>query len=316
MVEVAVLGSGAMGSLYGGTLAASGCGVVFIDVWKDHVDAINQRGLVIEEPGGAKTVRGARAVSKASDAGTADLVIVFVKATATEEAMREALPLVGEKTSVLTLQNGLGNVEKLCKVVPASRVIAGTTGHGATLLGPGKIRHAGVGDTVIGELDGSRSPRVEVVATLLKKAGMTVKISENVLGLIWTKLIVNVGINALTAVTGLKNGRLTDFPEMEVLMKAAIDEACTVAKAKGVALEIAEPFEHTRNVAKKTGANRSSMLQDILAKRQTEIAVINGAIVEEGKKLGISTPINALLTSLVLVRQQTYEEAYEGKANA
>jgi len=248
---------------------------------------------------------------RASDAGVADLIIVFVKATATEDAMRGALLLVEEKTTVLTLQNGLGNVEKLCGVVPASRVIAGTTGHGATLLGPGKVRHAGVGDTIIGELDGSRSNRIEVIVALLEKAGMAAKISTNVLGLIWTKLIVNVGINALTAVTGLKNGRLADFPETEALMKGAIEEAYSVAKRKGIALEIDEPFEHTRDIAKKTAANRSSMLQDILAKRPTEIAVINGAVVEEGKKLGIPTPVNSMLTSLILVRQQTYEEAFQ-----
>ena len=310
-MKVVVLGSGAMGSLYGGTLAEAGCEVVFVDVWKDHVEAINERGLTIEKPEGEKTIRGMRAVLKASDAGNADLVIVFVKATATEEAMRGALSLVGERTTVLTLQNGLGNVEKLCCFVQSSNVIAGTTGHGAMLLGPGKIRHAGVGDTVIGELDGSRSERIEAIAALLEQAGMASKISTNVLGLIWTKLIVNVGINALTAVTGLKNGRLVDFLETETLMKAAIEEACSVAERKGIILEVDEPFEYTRNVAKKTAENRSSMLQDILAKRPTEITVINGAIVDEGKRLGIPTPVNSLLTDMVLVRQQTYEEAFQ-----
>ena len=310
-MKVAVLGSGAMGSLYGGALAEIGCEVVLIDVWKDHVDAINKLGLTIKEPDGEKTIRGARAVLTASDAGVADLVIVFVKATATEEAMRGALSLIGEKTTVLTLQNGMGNVEKLCNVVPALQVIAGTTGHGATLLGPGKILHAGVGNTVIGELDGSCTERIEVISSFLEKAGMSAKISVNVLGLIWTKLIVNVGINALTAVTGLKNGRLNDFSEAEALMKGAIEEAFTVAKCKGITLETDEPFEYTRNIAKKTAGNRSSMLQDILAKRPTEIAAINGAVVAEGKKLGIPTPVNSLLTSLVLIRQQTYEEAFQ-----
>ncbi|GHS98523.1 2-dehydropantoate 2-reductase [Synergistales bacterium] len=308
-MKVAVLGSGAMGSLYGGTLAKSGCEVVLVDVWKDHVDTINRSGLTIEEAlGGVQTISNIKAVLKASDVGVADLVIVFVKATATEQAMRDALALVGENTTVLTLQNGLGNAEKLCGVVSASHVVAGTTGHGATLLGPGKIRHAGAGDTVIGELDGKQSKRVDDLVALFEKAGMTSKFSTNVVGLIWTKLIVNVGINALTAITGLKNGRLVDFPETETLMKLVIDEACSVAEAKGITLEIHEIFEHVKNIAKKTEANRSSMLQDILAKRATEIAVINGAIADEGKKLGIPTPVNDVLTNLVLVRQKTYDD--------
>jgi 2-dehydropantoate 2-reductase len=139
---------------------------------------------------------------------------------------------------------------------------------------------------------------------------MPAKVSENVLGLIWTKLIVNIGINALTAVTGLKNGRIADFPETEALMKAAVEEAHAVARGKGITLEIESPFEHTRAIAVRTAENRSSMLQDILAKRTTEIAVINGAIVEEGERLGIPTPVNSVLTNLVLVRQQTYGEVF------
>ncbi len=307
-MKVAVLGSGAMGCLYGGALAEAGCDVVLIDVWKDHIDAINASGLKIDGSDGGRTIKNIRGVTRPADAGTADLVVVFVKATMTEQAMRDALSLVGDKTTVLTLQNGLGNVEKLCNVLPASRVIAGTTGHGSTLVGPGHVRHAGIGDTIIGELDGSRSARIEELAALLEKAKMTAKVSTNVMGLIWTKLIVNIGINALTAVTGLKNGRLVDFPETEELMECAIKEACAVAKAKGIRFEVDDPLEHTKAVAKKTAANRSSMLQDVTAKRATEVSVINGAVVDEGRKLGVPTPVNTVLTNLILVRQKTYEE--------
>jgi 2-dehydropantoate 2-reductase len=190
--------------------------------------------------------------------------------------------------------------------------VAGTTGHGATLLGPGHIRHAGVGDTVIGELDsasnGGAGGRIEALAALFNEAKLTARVSANVVGLIWTKLIVNIGINALTAVTGLRNGRLAELPETMELMKAAVGEACAVAEAKGIRLEAEDPLEHTVQIARRTAANRSSMLQDVTAKRATEVSVINGAIVEEGKKLGIPTPVNAVLTNLVLTRQKTYEE--------
>jgi 2-dehydropantoate 2-reductase len=309
MKTTAILGAGAMGCLYGGILSEAGCDVVLVDVWKEHMDAVNTEGLKIEGQSGSRIVKNIRGVTNPADAGPVDLVIVFVKATMTEQAMRGALCLVGDGTTVLTLQNGLGNVEKLCGVVEPSRVLAGTTGHGSTLVGPGHIRHAGTGDTVVGEpnADGTDS-RAEALAAFFNEAKLVTHVSSNVMGLIWTKLIVNVGINALTAVTGLKNGRLVDFPETAELMKAAVAEACAVAEAKGIRFEVGDPLEHTVQIARRTSANRSSMLQDVTAKRQTEVSVINGAIVEEGRKLSIPTPVNAVLTNLVLTRQKTYEE--------
>lgn len=307
-MKVAILGAGAMGCLYGGTLAEAGHEVFLIDVWREHVEALNASGLEIEEPDRVRRIKKIRAVTHPSEAGVADLVIVFVKATLTESAMRDALGLVGERTMVLTLQNGLGNVEKLNAAAGAAHVVAGTTGHGSTLLGPGRIRHAGSGDTVIGEQDGTRSERIAALASAFEKAGIVTKISENVMGLIWTKLIVNVGINALTAVTGLRNGQLVEHPETEDLMRAAIEEACAVAGAKGIRFEVDDPLEHTRAIAKRTGENRSSMLQDVLAKRRTEISVINGAVVEEGERLGVPVPVNTVLTKLIQVRERTYEQ--------
>ena len=305
-MKVAILGAGAMGCLYGGMLAEAGHEVVLVDVWQDHVEALNTSGLVIEESGQERRIENLRAVTRPSEAGVCDLVVVFVKATLTEQAMREALCLVGERTMVLTLQNGLGNVEKLNAAAGAPHVVAGTTGHGSTLLGPGRIRHAGKGETIIGEQSGERSERIAALASAFERAGIVTKISENVMGLIWTKLIVNVGINALTAVTGLKNGQLVDYPETEALMREAIDEASAVAKAKGIRFEVDDPFEHTRSIARKTAGNRSSMLQDVLNKRRTEISVINGAVVEEGERLGIAVPVNTVLTRLISVREKTY----------
>ncbi|MGI6789758.1 2-dehydropantoate 2-reductase [Aminobacterium sp. EBM-42] len=307
-MKIAVLGSGAMGCLYGGKLAEAGYDVTLIDVWKDHIDAINNRGLHIEGIEGERTVRSIRAVSSAEEAGPCDLLIVFVKATLTAQAVESARGIIGERTSILTLQNGLGNVEKISAVVEEEKVIAGVTGHGSTLLGPGKIRHAGQGVTVIGELNGAVDERLRCIGAVLEKGGFDVKLSQNVMGLIWGKLLVNIGINALTAITGLKNGRLVDFSETDELLRSAVEEAVAVAKGKGVILEGEDPVEHARNVARLTATNRSSMLQDVSNKRKTEIDVINGAIVQEGKRLGIPTPVNKVLYNLVSVKEKTYEE--------
>lgn len=307
-MKIVILGSGAMGSLYGGMLAEAGFDVMLTDIWKEHIDAVNTSGLSIEGIRGDRIVRSIRGVTRPEDAGKADLVIVFVKATATEEAMKGAMCLLGPETVVLTLQNGLGNVEKLSGTVGSSRVIAGITGHGCTLLGPGRIKHAGQGDTVIGEQGGEMSERLREIGAALEKAGFSVKYSNNVLGLIWGKLFANIAINALTAITGLKNGRLLDFPETTRLMELAVREAMNVAAKKGIVLEMDDPVGHARKVAELTAGNRSSMLQDISAGRQTEIDVINGAIVQEGERLGIPTPVNMVLASLVRVRQKTYGE--------
>ncbi|WP_286847829.1 MULTISPECIES: ketopantoate reductase family protein [Aminobacterium] len=307
-MKIAVLGSGAMGCLYGGKLAEAGLDVTLIDVWKEHVDAINAHGLSVEGIGGDRVIKNIKAVTTPEEVKECDLLIVFVKATLTSQAMESARCIMGPHTSVLTLQNGLGNVEKISAVVGKEKVIAGVTGHGSTLLGPGKIRHAGQGNTVIGELDGKIDERLEAVGSVLEKGGFSVTLSNNVMGLIWGKLIVNIGINALTAVTGLKNGRLVDFPETEELLCGAVEEAMAVAKAKGISLEIGDPVEHTKKVARLTAENRSSMLQDVSNKRKTEISVINGAVVEEGVQYGVPTPINKVLYNLVSVKEKTYNE--------
>lgn len=308
-MRIAILGSGAMGCLYGGLLAEAGYPVTLIDVWKEHIETINRQGLRIEGLGGERVVSGIRGVTDPKDAGIADLLIVFVKATMTRTAITQAMPVVGRDTTVMTLQNGLGNVEALSDVAGAHRVVAGVTGHGSTLVGPGVIRHAGQGDTVIGEASGVISARTEAIADVLRKAGFAVSVSDNVMGLIWGKLLVNVGINALTAITGLKNGRLVDFPETDELMAQAVGEAVAVATKKGVRVNVAEPVPHTREIARKTAGNRSSMLQDVCRHRQTEISVINGAIVEEGRRLGVPTPVNNVLAKLVAVREKTYDES-------
>lgn len=302
-MKIAILGSGAMGCLYGGRLAEAGFDVTLVDVWKEHVDGINSDGLSIEGIGGKRIVKGIKAVTDPNRAGQVDLLVVFVKATLTKTAMEGALGLVGDGTRVLTLQNGLGNVEALSEIVGTDRLIAGTTAHGSTLLGPGSIKHAGEGPTVIGNLSGKTDPFLEDLAAILEKAGFSVQISENVMGLIWGKLIVNVGINALTAITGLRNGRLLDFPETKELMRMAVEEALEVARRKGIVLNDPDPARHVEEVCRSTAENRSSMLQDVMNRRRTEIDAINGAVVAEAEKLGLSAPVNLVLFNLVKTLQ-------------
>jgi len=298
-MKISIIGSGAMGSLFGGLLSRAGHDVVLYDVFTEHVEAIRRDGLAIEQAGSSEviTVRPAATTDPADTRG-ADVMIVFVKSTATEEAARQFAPLAGPRTIALTLQNGLGNEAILRKHFGLERTAAGVTSQGATFLGPGRIRHAGRGPTHVAMASGSHR-RLVGLATALAQAGFETHVESDVAGLVWSKLVINVGINALTALVGRPNGRLLDLEETRSLMADLVAEAVAVAKARGVTLTYADPLATVYEVAKKTGANRSSMLQDFDRGRESEIEFMNGAIVREAAELGIPVPVNAAVTRLI-----------------
>ncbi|HDI42371.1 MAG TPA: 2-dehydropantoate 2-reductase [Candidatus Bathyarchaeota archaeon] len=297
-MRIAVVGSGAMGSLYGGLLADAGEDVTLIDIWKEHVDAINTRGLKISGASGERLVR-VRATTNPAEVGTVDLIMIFVKAYDTKKAAQDALPMVGPETVFLTLQNGLGNVEQIEEVAGKGRVVAGATTHGSTLVGPGEVFHAGKGLTYIGELTGEITERVKRIAETFNRAGIETHISQNIQGIIWKKILINVGINAITAITGLRNGEILLVPEVKEIVRKAVLEAAEVAKAAGITVEMEDPVAEVYKVAELTAKNKSSMLQDVERGRRTEIDAINGAIVRIGKQYGVDTPVNETLVAAV-----------------
>jgi 2-dehydropantoate 2-reductase len=304
-MKIAVLGAGAMGSMFGGRFAEGGHEVTLISTWAEHVDLVNREGLLLEGLGGDRRI-GIRACLSAAEAGPAELVLVSVKAPQTRQAMAGAVALVGPETVVLTLQNGLGNVENLVEVVGPGPVIAGTCSHGANLKGPGRVCHAGGGLVALGELSGRITGRLRNLGRVFEESGLApVTLSDNVLGLIWKKLVINVAINAITALARIRNGQILDFPETEEISRLAVLEAVEVARRKGIIFPD-DPVKFTREVARETGANRSSMLQDVARQRRTEIEFINGAVVREGEALGVAVPVNKVLAGLVSVYERTY----------
>ena len=248
-MKIVIIGAGAMGSVYGGFLAEAGNEVFFLDVFKEHIDSINEDGLWMEGCSGNRYIKNIKATSNPDEVGIADLAIVFVKSTITDIAIEQNKAVIGENTVVLTLQNGLGNIEKLLTVVKNEQIIAGTTAHGSNMLGPGRINHAGHGATVIGELNGEISDRIKAISDLFINAHLEpVIISTNVMGLIWDKLLVNVGVNPLTAITGLRNGQLLEYPEMEWIGSQAVLEGMKVAEAMGIKLETPDAVAHFKEV--------------------------------------------------------------------
>jgi 2-dehydropantoate 2-reductase len=298
-MRIGIVGSGAMGSLFGGRLSAAGVEVVLYDIFREHVEKVNADGLAIEDAStGFVTICRPRASTDPRALEGSDVLIIFVKSTATEQAAAELAPRAGRDAIVLTLQNGLGNEAIINRHFGPERTAAGVTSQGATFLGPGRIRHAGSGPTHICMTD-RKNEKLAPLCAALVAAGFETHVSTDVESLVWSKLVINVGINALTAITGQPNGWLLESEDTRAIMADLVAEAVAVARARGVTLTHSDPLAVVYDVARKTGANRSSMLQDFDRRRASEIDVMNGAIVREAAREGIPVPVNGTITRLV-----------------
>ncbi|MBL7070252.1 MAG: 2-dehydropantoate 2-reductase [Candidatus Omnitrophica bacterium] len=304
-MKITIVGAGAMGCLFAAYLSKSKQEIWLLDKDKFNAAKLNQQGIFLEGVSGNWRAK----VNSTADAGLigkSDLVIICVKSYHTRSAITSAKPLLAAGSKVLTLQNGLGNIEAISEVVGSESVIGGVTSEGATLLDIGKIRHAGRGDTVIGRIDSRSSAGMSGIREIFNKVGLNLKISRDIKSLLWSKLIINVGINALTAITGLKNGKLIDYEGTRRILRGAVTEATRIAKRKRIKLIYDDPLAKVEAVCEATAGNVSSMLQDVGRRKSTEIDFINGVIVRLGQELGIPVPVNSLLTDLVKTIESTY----------
>ncbi|MHB1004215.1 MAG: ketopantoate reductase family protein [Chloroflexota bacterium] len=312
-MRIGVIGAGSMGSVYGGRLAASGNEVWFVDIWQEHVDALNRDGLRLIDATSERVIP-AKATTDPGTVEPVDLAIVFVKSPDTAAAVRAALPMAGPETLFLTLQNGMGNRETIAALMGEERVLAGICYVGANLLGPGVVRHTSNAGTLIGEADGYRSARVEKIVGLLNEAGLPAKVSDNIMGEIWGKLIINAIGNASCALTGSLVDDLVKYDCGRQWMRLVADEAEAVARAAGMILPYANAYAKMYANCKVAGPAKPSMMQDVEKGRWTEVDYINGAIVREGERLGIPTPYNralTLLTKMVEARQHGEERVWQ-----
>ncbi|MGD0397359.1 MAG: ketopantoate reductase family protein [Syntrophobacteraceae bacterium] len=305
-MNVLIVGAGALGSLIGARLSKTHASISLFSTNREHMEAIRQGGLDIEELDG--TVRNYRLttyfeVDKLPR--NPDLALVLVKTYATQRAVSLVHGICSASTVFLTLQNGIGNWEQIAEITGKEAVLAGSTAQGSTLLGPGLIRHGGNGPTYMGEPEGPTSERVRRTVDLFREAGLPAEPSEEVERLIWEKLVINVGINAITGLTGIRNGFIAEMQEAGELCRSAVEEAIMVAGSKGFPIGM-DMVQRVITVARATGRNRSSMGQDVDKKKKTEIDAINGAVVRFGKEAGIPTPVNRTLTLLMKVLEAQY----------
>jgi len=303
-MKISMIGSGAMGSLFGGKLSLAGHEVVLYDVYRAHVEKVARDGLAIEDAAtGAVATARPRASADPGAVEGSQVLVFSVKSTATEQAAAQFAAFAGKDTIALTLQNGLGNEEIIRRFFGPQRTAAGVTSQGATFLGPGRIRHAGKGPTHVAMADG-KNEKLAALAEALGRAGFETHVEKDVAALVWSKLVINVGINALTAITGQPNGKLLESEETKAVMADLVAEAVAVAKANGIRIAYDDPLVTVYDVAGRTGANRSSMLQDFDKGRETEIDFMNGAIVREAAAQGLGAPVNLTITRLIKVLEK------------
>ncbi len=309
-MKICVLGAGALGCAIGAALAEAGSDVWLINRTLSHVDAMNANGLRLVGPNGERRVP-VKAATNCVGIGAADLVIVLVKSFHTREAIAGASPILGPNTVVLSLQNGMGHEDILAEFVGRERVLAGKTYVGGVMLAPGRIISGTEGKhTYIGELDGSLSERVQRIAAEFNRAGLATTVSDNIVGTMWDKLLVNVATGALSAITRLTYGELYAVPQVKATALAAVAEAMAVAKAAGVSLEFTAPEQAWVRAAEGLPPEfKASMLQSLEKGSVTEIDFINGAVVRWGERCGVPTPVNAALIGCVKGIERGLEKA-------
>lgn len=304
-MRIAVVGVGAMGSVYAGLLGAAGNEVWAVDIWREHIDAIRERGLRVEGASGDRVVP-INATTDPGEAGPVDLVVLATKAMDVEAAAEAARPLLGPETVVLTIQNGLGSADRVARILGEDRVAVGVAGgFGASLAAPGHVRHEGWELIRLGERAGGVTPRIERVADVWRAAGFRARTFADMDQLVWEKLICNVCFSGTCAVLERTIGEVLDDPDAWAVASRCAVEAYEVARARRITLEFDEVVPYVRAFGEKLREARPSMLLDLLAGRRSEIDVINGAIPPAAREVGLEAPCNEAITSLVKAKERT-----------
>ena len=306
-MKIAIIGCGAMGSVYAALLADAGNELLVVDRWADHVRAINERGLRLEGHSGDRVVR-LRAYAENPPSAWADLVILAVKASHAASAAGQAAAVLAPGGVALTIQNGLGSADVVAEALGGDRLIVGiAAAFGASLKGPGHAHHNGMETVRMGAYGDLPPSQVEAVAQCWREAGFRAEAVDNVRAMQWEKLICNVAYSAPCTLTGLTVGEVMDDELIGPVSRAAATEAWETARALGVSLQVEDPVAHVRAFGARIPAARPSVMLDHEQRRPSEIEFINGAVPREAAKAGREAPVNATLTALVLQRERAFK---------
>ncbi|WP_322050191.1 ketopantoate reductase family protein [Paraburkholderia bannensis] len=308
MAKVAIVGSGAMGSVYAGLMVSAGHEVHAISLWPDHVAAMQENGLRVEGASGDRTVP-IHASTTTAGIGVCDLVIIATKAFDVEAAARSCEQLLGPNSVVQTIQNGLGSAEKAAAILGENRIAVGVVGgFGASIRAPGHAHHNGMEMIRFGAYRGLPKEDLEQSAEIWRSSGFKVAIFDDIDRMVWEKLIMNVAFSGTTCATGMTIGEVMGNPNAWSVAKGAAEEAIAVAKAAGIHLDVADPIEHIRKLGSKIPNARPSMLLDYNLRRRGEVDAINGSISREGRKYGVPTPVNDTVVGIIKAREAGFTD--------
>ena len=310
--KVVVIGAGAIGGLFGGLLSEGNLDVTLIDVNRAHIDAISMNGLKIVGYGGDRFI-DIKATIDPKQVGVGDIVIVQCKAMHTENAVKNALPVFGDYTVVVSFQNGIGNEEVIAGIIGEQRVIGGLTAQAAIVEGPGVVRNYSDLPTYVGEIFGpdvgSLTPRIEKIAQTFSAAGLNTHGSSNIRLDMWKKLLGNIGLSATSGTTDLASADMIKIPELAATIHCAVNEAAAVAAACGIEIPEAEKHKILKKLTSTcagTAESKSSLCADLRAGRPTEIDRIYGTVVRYGKEHGVPTPTLDTLIAIVRGMESHY----------
>jgi 2-dehydropantoate 2-reductase len=297
-MKVAVVGAGAMGSIFGARFQNGGVDTVLVDVAQPLVEEINGRGVTVVR-GEQEAKTRVPATSDPASVGVVDVVVFFVKCYHTASAANAARPMVGPNTVVASLQNGWGNGDVLASVYDPGQVVIGVTYNSGTVLGLGKVAHPGIGPTYMGPYADESPEGAERLAAALTQGDLEAHVTSEIRPEIWKKLILNAATLPTAALTGMSAGALTAHGPMHDLVSETAREAVAVARALGYQIEEQERVDYFHALLERAGPAKASMLQDFEAGRQTEVDVINGAVVTAADETGVPVPLNRAFVALV-----------------
>ncbi len=307
-MKIAVFGVGAMGSIYAGLLAEAGHEVHAIDPWQAHIDAIKANGLQIEGASGHRIVKSLRASSSADSAVNCNLYVVATKISGVGEAASQIASLMSQDSLVLTIQNGLGSNQVAAKYLPSQALLIGVAeGFGATVRNPGHVYHSGMNLIRLGEIEGGISVRLEFLVKVWSDAGFNVKAFANINQLLWEKFLCNVTFSAPCTVFGCTLGELMEDKAMWRIAKGCALEAYELALANGISFAFDDLITYVTEFGARMPDARPSMLLDHHAGRYSEIDAINGMVVTLGDKLGVATPYNETLSTIIRRREAKFQ---------
>ena len=299
-MKIAVLGAGSLGCVFGGMLSQAGHEVTLVNRSRDLVTTLNSQGLVLRTNEGDQRI-DVTAATDCQELDPVDLLIVLVKSSDTLTALRSSVNAIGPETVILSLQNGLGHEDIIASVAGDRCVLTGKTYVGGTMVEPGVIVAGYEGRlTHVGATKAGAAATARLIAAAFSDAGLPTIASDDITQVVWDKLLVNVATGALSAITGLAYGKLYSVPEIENCAIAAVEETMAVARASGIRLSTVKASDAWTAAGQGLPPGfKASMLQSLEKGRRTEIDFVNGAVVEQGRRLGVPTPVNSTLVAAV-----------------